>query len=80
MATKYSARITRTIAVKITMGSLVTTGLTSGTEREIAPPTVREITYHEGAVYRMPTAKRRNAFIASINADHPGAAGAAVAA
>jgi hypothetical protein len=76
MRGKYHSRITRDIVVTITMGALVITDLRAGTptEREIAPPRSMEIEYKAGKVSVHRTKRERDAYIAAINADHPGAA------
>jgi hypothetical protein len=71
---KYYAQITRDIVRHISMGPLVVAGMRGGKEQEIAPPKVHEMPAEAGTVSVHKTKRDRDAYIAAINAEHPGAA------
>ena len=77
MKTKYYAKATRDFTREIRMGALVITGLQSGSEREIAPPNVHVLQSRAGDTTVHRTKRERDAYIAAINTDHPGAVVAA---
>ena len=70
---KFYAVATRDFSRTITMGALVVTGAQSGIEREIAPPRVHSLPYVAGTVAVFKTKRARDAHVAAINAEHPGA-------
>ena len=77
MQTKFYAKATRDFTREIRLGALVITGLQTGSEREIAPPRVHILQSKAGTVTVHPTKRERDAYIAAINTDHPGAVVAA---
>ena len=68
MAKRYEARITRDIVRRITLGPLMVRG------EEVAPGRVHELPSKAGDSSVFKTMKARAAYIAAINAEHPGAA------
>jgi len=73
---KFYSTITRDIIRELRMGPLVVAplGVTGFGEREIAPAHVHRLPMKSGTVGVFPTKAKRDAFVAAINADHPGAA------
>lgn len=71
---KWKARITRDIIRKINMGPLVVSTMRDGAEQEIAPARTIELPLEAGTVSVHRTKRHRDAFVAAINGESPGAA------
>jgi hypothetical protein len=70
---KWYAKATRDFTRTISLGTLQVTSLQSGETRDIAPPRVHHIECKAGTVSMHRTKKERDAHIAAVNAENPGA-------
>ena len=71
---KYYSKFTRDFTRTINLGPLVVSGLASGEGQEVLPPRVHVLESKAGQIAVWRTKKARDAYIAAINAEAPGAA------
>lgn len=73
---KYYAQVVRDFVAVIQMGPLVAVRLPAMEQREIAPARSIQLQRKAGQNFQFKSKKRRDEWVAAVNAEHPGAAAA----